>query len=875
MDVQLPDGTIVRGVPDGMSKADLTAKLASNGYDISKLSATRTPVSTIGAASIPGASPEADAALAQERAKLREQGPDKPVSTMDKLTGAAEALGSLVTGATSGAVGYVGGALGGIAGSIANGDFGTDQGLRRAKEEAEASAARLTYQPKTKAGQEYLGKAAEAIDSSGVAGLPIGPELNTIATLAKPAGSQLRAAAARGVDQYADQALGATGQLRQRIDAKRAMAGGGAAVSEHANMAAATGATPNVIKAIEDAGADVHPVAAQRHAEASSLPVPAELSAGQASGNAELISREKNLRGKYPELGDLFNRQDENIIQNLDEVRQKVAPDVSAQGVDLGQLAVDAYKNMDEPVVADISAKYKALEAANGGNFPLSGTDFVSSADAALKKKNRARFLPAEVRGIMDDLRDGGSMTFNDFENYRTILAEQSRKAERAGDGTAKAAINIVRNSLESLPMTNETAAIKPLADAARNAARNRFDRIKMDPAYDAAINDGAVVGQPSPIADKFIGNYVVKGSRANVDNMLQNLSNDPLNKQIISAGVIDHLKSASGIDLRTNTGNITQKGMNSALTMLDKKAPLILGDDANQIVNRISNVAKWQMEQKKATYVNNSNTATSAFAEGAKDLANGALDVKTLGATKFIRNMMDKRAQQRLVNDSIKPGAGININEYPALRSEIERNNGLPPAYERPEPIEVAPPELGLAPDGPLAAPAVAPYQESPSVGLMSLADDAPVAPSADAGLSARTDYPSVDFPLRQEILQRPEVAASVDAYRAESARLMQIRDNAISEKVRAKAGAQLEVLQANFAQSMGELGISSAADATGINRPLYETRAGTRLPIQSTFSPLADRLAQQRAANQQRLQAIGQATTIDEAIQAAGQRP
>jgi hypothetical protein len=37
MDVRLPDGTIIKGVPDNMSKADLTAKLKANGYDVSKL----------------------------------------------------------------------------------------------------------------------------------------------------------------------------------------------------------------------------------------------------------------------------------------------------------------------------------------------------------------------------------------------------------------------------------------------------------------------------------------------------------------------------------------------------------------------------------------------------------------------------------------------------------------------------------------------------------------------------------------------------------------------------------------------------------------------------------------------------------------------
>jgi len=39
MDVRLPDGTVIKNVPDGMSKADLTAKLKANGYDIGKLEA--------------------------------------------------------------------------------------------------------------------------------------------------------------------------------------------------------------------------------------------------------------------------------------------------------------------------------------------------------------------------------------------------------------------------------------------------------------------------------------------------------------------------------------------------------------------------------------------------------------------------------------------------------------------------------------------------------------------------------------------------------------------------------------------------------------------------------------------------------------------
>jgi hypothetical protein len=43
MDVRLPDGTIIKGVPDGMSKADLTTNLQANGYDVNKLAVPAAP----------------------------------------------------------------------------------------------------------------------------------------------------------------------------------------------------------------------------------------------------------------------------------------------------------------------------------------------------------------------------------------------------------------------------------------------------------------------------------------------------------------------------------------------------------------------------------------------------------------------------------------------------------------------------------------------------------------------------------------------------------------------------------------------------------------------------------------------------------------
>jgi hypothetical protein len=48
VDVRLPDGTVIKNVPDNITKADLTAKLKSNGYDTSSLTGTPTAPPTAG-----------------------------------------------------------------------------------------------------------------------------------------------------------------------------------------------------------------------------------------------------------------------------------------------------------------------------------------------------------------------------------------------------------------------------------------------------------------------------------------------------------------------------------------------------------------------------------------------------------------------------------------------------------------------------------------------------------------------------------------------------------------------------------------------------------------------------------------------------------
>lgn len=86
------------------------------------------------------------------------------------------------------------------------------------------------------------------------------------------------------------------------------------------------------------------------------------------------------------------------------------------------------------------------------------------------------------------------------------------------------------------------------------------------------------------------------------------------------------------------------------------------------------------------------------------------------------------------------------------------------------------------------------------------------------------RNTIPSVDFPLRQEVLEQPAIKQAIDNFRREAERLKDMPE-------------QLAKLQEEFAAGMRMLGIDKASDAYG--RPLYEGgKGGTTLPIERSLT-------------------------------------
>lgn len=561
---------------------------------------------------------------------------DKVKNLPKKVFGDLESAGSMATGAIAAPIGAAAGIVKGFTG----GKYGTPEGAKEAQQFAGEVASSLTYQPRSEIGKENLSTIGKAIDSSKLAGL--GPTEGI--TLA-------------GVN-------AGPGRLPKPVQAPQAapvagrFASAGAAAADITEQAKAmtAGASPELQAAVAKAGPKTNIQVLERHVDADSLPVPVRLTKGQATQDVSLLSEEQNLRGKHQEFATRFNEQNKALIENTNAIREAAAPDVYATTKPAhGELIIDAYKAKDTALNADISKKYKALSEANGGQFPLDGKAFVGAADEALHKELLFDHVSPEIRKTLDRIEKTGSMSFENFESLRTNLARIQRS--NTADGNAKAAAGTIRNALEDLPMPAGAENLKTLADEARAAVKERFTLIKGDPAYKAVVE-----GKAS--ADKFIDKYIVGSDLKNVEIMKKNLAHDPVAQQTMSAGAMNQLKESAGIV--DNTGNFSQAGYNKALEKIRPKLGVLFEPEQAKQVETLGRVSRYTQAQPRGSFVNNSNTATSMMAEGAKSAAEGAANVAAGGVpigtwTRKIGGVINRN---RTINEALQTGAGLKLKD-------------------------------------------------------------------------------------------------------------------------------------------------------------------------------------------------------------------
>lgn len=194
MRVQLPNGTIIEGVPEGTTKDQIMQKAISAGLataeDFGVQASTETPakgsLTPEQFADMYGDQPDIEGLIAPSQ-------PKPEASIGEKAVGVGEAALTTATGATGGMVGMIGGTLKGLADEIRSGKFGTQEAADRIGNLAAEYSQALTYAPRTETGQEYvqaIGEAGEAL--APLAG--VGGQLTAVGQMAKVTPQAVKAA---------------------------------------------------------------------------------------------------------------------------------------------------------------------------------------------------------------------------------------------------------------------------------------------------------------------------------------------------------------------------------------------------------------------------------------------------------------------------------------------------------------------------------------------------------------------------------------------------------------------------------------------------------------------------------------------------------
>lgn len=406
-----------------------------------------------------------------------------------------------------------------------------------------------------------------------------------------------------------------------------------------------------VVRAAQQNAGIVNPTALARHIQADTLPVPVRLTEGQALGDPVRISAEQNMRGAHPALAEHFNQQNAALGQNLQVLRDEVGPDVySSNPVEHGDTLIKAYQDKASVANADIDAKYKALRDANGGQFPVDVKQLATNVEQVLHSDLLYEHAPKELQQL-ESLAKNGKMTFEQFEAMRTNLARTIRSST---NGNEKAAARVIRQQMEALPLAGGAQKLKPLADAARAAAKAQFDALGADPAYKAAVEEKVP-------PDRFVQKYVIGAPRNDVARMRENLAGNENAEQTIGVATIHHLRDAAGIK-PDGSGNFSQAGFNRQRWALDPKLRLLVGPQTAEKIEQLGDVARYTQEQPRGSFVNNSNTFVSQAAEHGKKVLEHLINAKTGGIpiASMGRKALARRAADKYVRRVLSPGAGL-----------------------------------------------------------------------------------------------------------------------------------------------------------------------------------------------------------------------
>ena len=333
------------------------------------------------------------------------------------------------------------------------------------------------------------------------------------------------------------------------------------------------------------------------------------------------------------QLGQIQNANNQALINALN---QRGAGDVrSPYLMQAGEANVGKISAMDAAKQAATSSLYKAAEDTAGGTIPLDRSTLINNIDTALSAKNKAAFLPKEIRDTLNTIAKGEvtieGKTFavpfdvNALDNLMTTIATASRSTK---DGNVIGALKIVRDAIDKTELkpikadlggglvTAETGAALRAADAqpkelldalnkARASHRERMAWIESSKPINATV-DGM---QP----DQFIRKFVLSGDVADAAAVAK--SGDPA---ATKTAILTYLKDKALGGQSDELGTFGAKTYNQTIKDIgDKKLELFFSPDEIAELKRLGRAASYMTTQPKGSAVNNSNSGALVIGAG------------------------------------------------------------------------------------------------------------------------------------------------------------------------------------------------------------------------------------------------------------------
>ena len=577
----------------------------------------------------------------------------------EKLTGAGEAALTTATGLTGGLAGMVGGTGVGMTKAILSGRFGTKEAADMVERSAMEGAQALTYAPRTEVGQEYAQNVGDVMQQAmPLAGL--GGEMAMLGAgikAAQPAVNAATRAAAVPVIAGAGRAaeIAQTGATR----AVQAVKNAPGLAAEMVGLKEPTVAPTLGTKV--SGGAAGTDVSTMRRVAAQELPVPVDLTKGQATRDFGQIRFEQEA-AKNAELGapirERMARQQQAVRQSFDSWIDETgaqAPDTRAVGITVDK----ALRSKAARDKVEIRTAYKEAENAGETAQPVSTQAVVDALNESVSAESTAPVLGAAKKelirlgGAVED--PSGQLIAKDMTLANT---EQLRKFVNKTTGADPTNIKFAGDLKRAIDSTTEGAGGE-LYQKARGLRAKYADQYENHAVISDLLNNKRGLADRKVALEDVFDRVVFRGS---LDDMrqarkvLQTGGEEGTQawKEIQGQAVRYIRDEATKNVARDTYGNeiISPASLDKAIKRLDNEGKLdyLFGKKGAEQMRSVNDLAKVMFTTPPGA-VNTSNTASVLLA--ALDMAvsgSAGMPLPVMsGLRMLVKNVKDRKLRARI----------------------------------------------------------------------------------------------------------------------------------------------------------------------------------------------------------------------------------